>query len=244
MTGLVWRLDRPWRRRPGEATWHALSPTTRRVCLDLVRDSATRGPVDQAVSRFTVFELSIHDLLKRGALPPVGTFSLQDIDPSALELFAWLAVTGSRGLLGTQPMLRDHMLAQLSHADRAEELVLGAFGSQQAWPGGSPWDVLEEQVPRARWLEWALPRPTSAERQVMMLLRGRGGVVSLHELQRALGDGAALDQARESLARKLILFHDLNAETLEVEVGFLHAVRRELSRQTTGRTLRDTHHAA
>lgn len=228
----------PWRRGPGEDAWHRLSPGTRRACLGLLRQRLSlAAPLVFEVAPDVRAELEREGFLEPSRAQGARWVSTDDIPVASLELLAWLAVLESGALLSPSPLLGLELGTLYGSEDspEADELVRRVItrGGFRPTIAGSPRAFLESAPHSARWIEWASPPAmrTPAEARLVAALTVAGGTLPASELPQIVTDRAALDEARESLARHLVIFHDLDRESLEVEVGFLASVRLSLDRR-------------
>lgn len=234
MAPIPWRTSSPrlpWRGGPGEDAWHLLRPSTRRHCLELLRRRSGALPAAPARARLELLSHGFCRSLHRLAADEPA-LSLEDVSDEALDLLGWLAVTQSNGLLGPSPLLRTYVQSLLVDGEDAVALAVQALDLRgERVPLGPPlWRFLSEQPQGERWLRWLRPTFSSGEERLFAALVAAGGRAPTHALPSLVPDlsGEELDRARWGLCRKLVLFHDLDPERLDLEVGFLASVRLAL----------------
>jgi hypothetical protein len=198
------------------------------ACLALVRERArVRAPLVVEIDPEVRAELE-----REGFAGPSRSdarwLSVADVPDEALRFLSWVAVIESLALLSDTPLVREHVHALFEREDDASAFAGGvlARAGRRPSPEAGPWGLLETGPFSPRWISWAAPETaqTAAEASLLALVRAAGGRMPVSALG-ALAAEAGIEDARAHLERRIVLVHDLERETLEIEVGFLASVR-------------------
>jgi hypothetical protein len=207
------------------------------VCLALFRDLVGWGAcLTQPFPSAVVADLAAHGFrIAERVASTNGLVSLDDVPTGELQLLGWLSATQCWGLLGDAPLLEDYARC-LFGADEGEAATLAqrVLSSRVRGPTGGPlWRFLGRYPHSGQWLDWSLA--PGLEQELLAALLKEGGRTPGWRLSELLPRRSRADvaRARASLVRRLVLFHDLDPDTLELTVGVLATVR--LSRVARGR---------
>lgn len=209
----------PWRHGLGEDAWNALSAEARRAFL-------SNGPLEPSMT-------GSDELVRTGfAEEAKGCSSGCKLHrtPVMERLHDWLARIGHVRLLGDQPDLLAYV-TRLLDWNKARALAQSAASRAQLSDRiPEPHGFLAYHVTFAQWPEWSLPpkKATPQEKALLEVVKKADGKVRVRDLPKLLPGIKAqdLDKARLVLMERLVLFHDLDPQSLEIELGLLSVVRR------------------
>lgn len=216
----------PWRLRPGEDAWAQLAPEARRALLEpLAGAAAGVRPSYSHVAEPLARALGAAGFLTRER-GPTGVELV--LDPLAVPFAHWLREVHERALLASDEGL-EAWIARLLPEPVAVLSLAQSVAAHAGLPPPirDPLGFLAGAARSPSWPTWATRRRGPAESALLELVgqeRGRTGARTLARLVPRLGR-QEVDRVRERLLARLVLFHDLDPRTLELEIGFLAPAR-------------------